>query len=337
MTLSAIGILAPEADVHARAVAREVSRLGGDSVILDTRRPHEQSWQWRVGKPPTIRTYGGVTLSVMELGAIWIRRAYGARPPDFVRHPDDRAFARNEWGHLLDAVLADTPAELVNRPSADLGATKPRQLEAARRSGLPVPDTLISNDPAQVVEFVAGHHGKVIHKALSSPQHLMIDTRRWDPRDARLLDTLPLAPVIFQEEITGAFDIRANVIGDRILAARFATADSPVDTRLDLGAPCETYELPAGTHEALLRFMKELGLDFGAVDLKVDDEGRHVFLEVNPSGQFLFVEVLTGLPISEAVARFLTSTSRDTSQAESGENTSTAAPAPARVALRDEQ
>ncbi|MFI6416800.1 RimK family alpha-L-glutamate ligase [Streptomyces sp. NPDC050842] len=305
-----IGILAPEADVHAKAVAREVSRLGGDSVILDTRQPHEQTWQWHVGTPPTIRTHRGVTLSVMELGAIWLRRAYAARPPDFVRHPDDRAFARNEWSHLLDAVLADTPAVLVNRPDADIGATKPRQLEAARRSGLPIPDTLISNDPAQVIEFVARHHGKVIHKALSSPPHLMLDTRRWDPTDTRRLETLPIAPVIFQEEITGAFDIRATIIGDRILAARFSTADSPVDTRLDLAVPCEACELPAETHAALLQFMTDLGLDFGAVDLKVDDDGRHVFLEVNPSGQFLFVEILAGLPICEALAHFLTSASR---------------------------
>ncbi|MFB7353253.1 ATP-grasp domain-containing protein [Streptomyces gardneri] len=309
MTHPVIGILAPEADVHAQAVAREVSRLGGDSVILDTRRPHEQTWQWHVGTPPTVRTRRGMTVSVTELGAIWLRRAYAAQPPDFVRHPDDRTFARNEWGHLLDAVLADTPAVLVNRPDADIEAAKPRQLEAALRSGLPIPDTLISNDPAQVVEFVERHHGKVIHKAMSSPRHLMLDTRRWDPADTRRLETLPIAPVIFQEEITGAYDIRATIVGDRILAARFSTADSPVDTRLDLAVPCEAYELPAGIHAALLRFMAELRLDFGAVDLKVDDDGRHVFLEVNPGGQFLFVEILAGVPICEALAHFLTSAS----------------------------
>lgn len=302
-----IGILAPEADVHAQAVAREISRLGGDSVVLDTRFAHEHAWQWHVGTPPVVRTHHGMTLSIGELRAIWLRRPFAARPPDFVRHPDDRAFARNEWRHLLDAVLAETPAVLVNRPGSEIRATKPRQLEAARRAGLPVPDTLIGNDPAQVLEFLARHQGEVIHKALSSPAHLMLDTRRWDPTDMRQLVTLPIAPVIFQEEIKGAFDIRATIVGDKILAARSSTADSPIDTRLDLAAPCEAYELPTKIRAALLQCMADLGLDFGAADLKVDENGRHVFLEVNPSGQFLFVEILTGLPICETLAHFLTS------------------------------
>ena len=57
----------------------------------------------------------------------------------------------------------------------------------------------------------------------------------------------------------------------------------------------------------LCEFMGALGLVFGVVDLKVDREGRYVFLEVNPQGQFLFMEILTQLPISETLTRFLLS------------------------------
>ena len=51
--------------------------------------------------------------------------------------------------------------------------------------------------------------------------------------------------------------------------------------------------------------MHELGLVFGTVDLKLTDNGEHVFLEINPQGQFLYIEILTGLPISRALAEFL--------------------------------
>jgi glutathione synthase/RimK-type ligase-like ATP-grasp enzyme len=51
--------------------------------------------------------------------------------------------------------------------------------------------------------------------------------------------------------------------------------------------------------------MGELGLVFGTIDLKVADNGDHVFLEINPQGQFLYIEILTGLPISNALADFL--------------------------------
>ena len=51
--------------------------------------------------------------------------------------------------------------------------------------------------------------------------------------------------------------------------------------------------------------MGELGLLFGTIDMKLTEGGEHVFLEVNPQGQFLYIEILTGLPIANAVADFL--------------------------------
>ena len=44
------------------------------------------------------------------------------------------------------------------------------------------------------------------------------------------------------------------------------------------------------------------GLSFGAFDFVVTPEGRWVFLECNPAGQYGWLEGHTGLPITEAVA-----------------------------------
>jgi len=302
-----IGILAPETDAHARTVGWELSRRGADFVLLDTRQAHENKWHWRIGAAPQIRTHRGRTVGLGDLRAVWLRRPYGVRPPDVVRHPDERDLIRGEWRHVLDAIWAEVTAVLVNRPDAESGATKPRQLEAAHRAGLAVPDTLVSNDAEQVLDFVRLHRGNIVHKALSAAPHVLVDTRRWHPDDEGRLGTLAMAPAVFQEQIAGPFDVRATIVGDRIMAARFSTTGSPVDARLDLTAPCEPYDLPDGVASGLLRCMSELDLSFGAADLKVDNDGRHVFLEVNPGGQFLFVEILTGLPISSAVATLLAS------------------------------
>jgi hypothetical protein len=48
--------------------------------------------------------------------------------------------------------------------------------------------------------------------------------------------------------------------------------------------------------------MRRLGLHYGAVDMRRTEAGEHYFLEVNPAGQWHFVEHRTGLPISEAIA-----------------------------------
>ena len=56
---------------------------------------------------------------------------------------------------------------------------------------------------------------------------------------------------------------------------------------------------------ALFQVMNELGLLFGTIDLKLTHSNEYVFFEVNPQGQFLYIEILTGQPISDAVAALL--------------------------------
>ncbi len=62
---------------------------------------------------------------------------------------------------------------------------------------------------------------------------------------------------------------------------------------------------PAALEDALLAFMHQMGLAYAAVDFVVTPEGRWVFLEANPGGQYGWLEAHTGLPISAALADLL--------------------------------
>jgi glutathione synthase/RimK-type ligase-like ATP-grasp enzyme len=181
------------------------------------------------------------------------------------------------------------------------------QLSVAARVGLRVPKTLITSDPAEALNFLGDSEGAMVHKAMTSPQHKFLDSRLWDANDAQRIDDLPLCPTIFQERIIGPADVRATVVGDRILSARIETSDgcAGVDSRLDGDAPCTPCQLPIDVEDGLRRLMKELGLVFGTIDLKIADNGDHVFLEVNPQGQFIYIEIRAGLPISDTLAEFL--------------------------------
>jgi glutathione synthase/RimK-type ligase-like ATP-grasp enzyme len=55
--------------------------------------------------------------------------------------------------------------------------------------------------------------------------------------------------------------------------------------------------------------MEHFGLNYGALDLILTPDGRHVFLEVNPVGEFFWLERCPGLPISKAIADILLSQS----------------------------
>jgi glutathione synthase/RimK-type ligase-like ATP-grasp enzyme len=48
-----------------------------------------------------------------------------------------------------------------------------------------------------------------------------------------------------------------------------------------------------------------MGLYYGAIDLIESNDGESYFLEVNPQGQFLFNEIDTEAPMSDAFADLL--------------------------------
>lgn len=56
--------------------------------------------------------------------------------------------------------------------------------------------------------------------------------------------------------------------------------------------------------------MKEFGLIYGAFDFIVTPDGRHVFLEVNPAGHYMWIESKLGLPITAALADVLSESCR---------------------------
>ena len=67
--------------------------------------------------------------------------------------------------------------------------------------------------------------------------------------------------------------------------------------------------LPEPVQHQLRQLQHRLGLVYGAIDMRRTDAGEYVFLEVNPAGQWLFVEQRTGLPIAKAIADYLAAAS----------------------------
>ena len=65
------------------------------------------------------------------------------------------------------------------------------------------------------------------------------------------------------------------------------------------------HELPLEEEQRCIRLVQELGQCFGAIDLVLHPERGYVFLEINPNGQWGWIEDFTGLPIAAAFADLL--------------------------------
>jgi glutathione synthase/RimK-type ligase-like ATP-grasp enzyme len=171
---------------------------------------------------------------------------------------------------------------------------------------------VITNDPQEVRSFLARADGPVVYKAHSQTLNLepgkALYTGIVSEQSLRQLDLIQTSPGIFQKYVPKAYEVRATVVGDRIFAVRIdsqANPETAIDWRrrpFDVDKPIE---LPADIQAKTHALMRAFGLNYGAFDFIVTPDGRHVFLEVNPAGQYLWVEAETKLPITTALVDLL--------------------------------
>lgn len=292
-------------DAHAFEVALVLEELGHEAVL------------WHGGDFPT-RALASLELSaggemVCEISGagppagppfdvVWLRRPTPAVLPQTL-HPADRPVAERECRDFLGGLYHLVAPEafwinpLAGRQRSDVKAV---QLREAARAGLAIPPTLMSNDPERIRRFLAGTPGGAIYKPFTPAE--------WEGRDGSAVlwttevtaedlprdEILRLTPGIFQARVPKAHELRVTVMGRHVITARLLSQE--VDAgRLDWRAAggqlrIEPDRLPPVVEAACLRLMESLGILFGAFDFVVTPGGEHVFLEVNPAGQFLWVE-----------------------------------------------
>ena len=300
-------ILSHKNDDHAAEVLNVLKRRGRRAVLFDTSdypsRSHVSQRFERRGHQSQVRT-DDQGFDVNECGVAWWRRP---QPPvlDPRIDPSVASFAFSEVCEAIGGLWASLEATWVNRPDLDERAHhKPLQLAVAAKIGLEIPRTLITNDPDAARSFVdeVGITRTIYKTFLATEQHWR-ETRLLSESEVGQLPLVRLAPVIFQEYVEAVADLRITVIGERVIpvAIRADPNGYHVDYRMDLeGAKYAAAVLPKNVEDDILRFMGELGLRYGAIDMRLTDEGRYVFLEVNPAGEWLFVEQRSGVAISES-------------------------------------
>jgi len=167
--------------------------------------------------------------------------------------------------------------------------------------GVPVPETLLANNPQAVVAF-GRRHPRSIFKPVQGGAHARPLT------EAHLsesnLANLAYAPVTLQEEVPGT-NIRVFVAGDRVLACEVRTP--ALDFRDDPNPRILVHTLAPDVAAMCRRIAGALDLVWTGIDLRLTPEGRYVFLEANPSPMFLGFEQQTGLPLTESLAALLLS------------------------------
>ena len=176
--------------------------------------------------------------------------------------------------------------------------------------GLDVPETCIATEPDVIRSFVECLGDEAVYKCLTTTTFQFTETRRIGATEWSYLHHAAVAPTIFQKRIEADHHLRITVVDDAIFAAKLISTHPAGrdDWRLDQTRTLERTQIEPKLQARILALMRKLGLRFGALDFIVDGSGTAFFLEINPSGQFLFVEIHTELPISAALANALLGT-----------------------------
>lgn len=261
------------------------------------------------------------TVDLDAVSGVWYRRPTAFEFDDEMGEAETQ-FARNEALHGVGGILRATDCLWVNRPDLDGAAElKPYHMGIAQRLGFRAPRTLMTNDPDEVTALAKSAEAngdRIVYKALTGgvvhypgafPGGLL--TAMVGDELAEHVSRVRHTICTFQEYIPKAYEIRLTVIGNTYFPVVISSQDeeaTSVDWRGAEQLPYGDYvRLPDEVVQRTQQLLDELGLVYAAIDFIVTPEGEYVFLEVNPNGQFIWMQHDLGLPMSECLADLLMS------------------------------
>lgn len=263
---------------------------------------------------------GGQSVELGPTDAVWYRRArWGAKVPNDME-PQLRRACLEETEALLRGVLSAAPCFVLDPPELVRNrGHKPFQLRLAQSLGLDTPRTLMTNDPQAARSFIEGCPQGVVAKMLGGfaiyndkGDEQVVFTTALSPEHLDKLHGLRYCSMVFQERVQKHIELRVTAIGNRLFAAAVdsqATAGAEVDWRergVTLLRSWQPYTLPREIEDKLHLYMGAIGMQYSAIDLIVEPNGRYVFLEANPAGECFWLQYNSPhFPLATALADVL--------------------------------
>jgi glutathione synthase/RimK-type ligase-like ATP-grasp enzyme len=245
---------------------------------------------------------------------VWFRRIL--RP--WLCHPlitqDNNCFISGEIKNFIEGLLFSLNAVWVNPIDAVFKAEKKvYQLSIAGKHGLHVPETIASNNPEEIRLFASAHkdiickpiyHGLFVEKGKKYSIHATKIPHKNLINDIQL----EACPVLIQELVNKKADVRLTIVGERAFAVKITTPTCPdvVDWRKysDL-ITYEVIDFDNSTISNCKKMLRELGLIYGAFDFAITHNDEPYFLEVNPTGEWAWLENQLDIPIRDALIELL--------------------------------
>jgi len=265
----------------------------------------------------TLTLSPGLNLSINNVDnfdSVWFRRT---KLPDInASNKGETLFLLSDYESLFDNLFQVINAKkwLSNPYDVYRAENKLLQLKVAESLGFSIPKTIITNDYLKLKKFIISSNNKAVIKPIRQGRVDLDDgtktifTNIIDEDVINKLDEFDLTPSIIQNYVAKKYELRITVVGDKVFSVKIDSQKSKlteVDWRREK-LPMQKVQLPNDIEEKCIGLLKKLNISFGAIDIIVDENGNYIFLEINPNGQWAWIEMETGLKISDEIINFLT-------------------------------
>lgn len=314
-------IVTNKQDYTADFLVLELKRRGADYIRFNTEDfPERVQINWTIGSdvqkgyflfPKRRVDFFGIT-------SVWYRRPSLPIPSTKIGDPAAYEFAQAESQALFGGLWRCLECFWVSHPDALQKAEfKLYQLQTARNLGFSIPSTIVTNSIEEAQAFYDGHQGEIIYKPLRRGRLNRVDgvslifTNPVGADEARHFNSVKAAPSLFQTYIPKKFEVRVTVIGEQVFAVAIYSQNSPEsrhDWRRGTTAALvhALHRLPDDVEAKCRELVQSMSLAFGAIDLILTPDGRYIFLEINPNGQWAWLQqLLPDLPLRERLADLL--------------------------------
>lgn len=242
-------------------------------------------------------------LSYHEIDAIYYRKPMLPNLNNY--HIEYREMIGKDIIALINGIVDSFKKRVLTKPYIlRYSENKTLQLIKAQEIGFYVPKSLITNDLSMAQSFL--HENKII-KPLTTGKIMKDDIV--EIFQTNLIDymeeNIGLTPIYLQDYCKKLFEVRVTIVDREIFSVRIDAFDK-IDWRKNQDRnKYSIITIPTEIKDKCFLLMDELNIKFGAFDFIVDNNEKYIFLEVNPNGQWLWLEDITGMKISDSIIKYL--------------------------------
>lgn len=201
--------------------------------------------------------------------------------------------------------------------ASELAGNKGLQMRLATELGFSIPKTLFTSslkDASEFIKDIKNNGGKVVIKAITGFKNQARGERGGSFVTVIDEDSLGTKnyPLVLQEYVPKKYELRITVVGDQVFPCKITSQNSPTAaTRIDWrvydfkNVKFLATKIPDWVVKKCIQLVKRLGLNYSAIDMIYEPNGNYRFLEINPNGLWIWIEELSGLPITEAITDLL--------------------------------